>query len=93
MRTKGYLPFDSPKQRAVWIQAVSVVANKQANAFMMNFNFPVDSETTENGMSSDQRESRREVASEGDGGEDHLSSALDRLTEHFVKRINRLKFT
>ena len=72
---------------------MSVVVNKQANAFMMSFNLPVDSETTENGMSSDQRESRREVASEGDGGEDHLSSALDRLTAHFVKRINRLKFT
>ena len=72
---------------------MSVVANKQANAFMMNFNFPVDSETTENRLSLNEREYRREVPSEGDGGEDPLSSALDRLTEHFVKRINRLKLT
>ena len=69
------------------------MAKNEPYTFMMNFNFPVDSETTENGMSLNQRESRREVPSEGDGGEDPLSSALDRLTEHFVKRINRLKFT
>ena len=66
------------------------VAKKEPNTCIMNFYFPVDSETND---SSSQRESRREVASEGDGGEDHLSSALDRLTAHFVKRINRLKFT
>ena len=50
---------------------------------MMNINFPVDSESTENGS--------QEMVSEDDASRDPLSSALDRLTEHFVKRINRLR--
>ena len=61
---------------------------------MMNFTFPADSETPENGMSTDEKDSKQEsVETEGDGNEDPLSSALHRLTDHFVKRINRLKIT
>ena len=61
----------------------------------MNFTFPVDSETTENGMNSNEKDSKQEMPTEaGDGNEeDPLSRALHLLTEHFVERINRLKIT
>ena len=72
------LPINSPRDPD------SVHCRKGGTHYsMMNINFPVDSESTDNGG--------QEMVSEGDANRDPLSSALDRLTEHFVKRINRLK--